>query len=201
LDADVARLSVSTSADHTCATKIDGSVVCWGDNSAGQLGDGTTVDRGAPVAVDVDWQGQPFGDAVELCASPRFTCARKSDGSAWCWGNVSPRPRRLPLGAPVGPGGMACGRRHACFAAVDGTVWCAGENDSGQIGAGAGAGFTLSVQVPGIDEVVRINAGRTHTCATRADGTLWCWGADSGLFSTALSSTPTEIPLAIPSAP
>jgi hypothetical protein len=56
-------------------------VVCWGNNSAGQLGDGTQVDRGTPVTV------QGISSAVEVATGGVFTCARTAAGDAKCWGS------------------------------------------------------------------------------------------------------------------
>lgn len=63
-----------------CARLRDGSVACWGDNSVGQVGDGSTADRRSPVLVP------GLTDVIGLAASPTFVCARIADGTARCWG-------------------------------------------------------------------------------------------------------------------
>lgn len=67
---------------HTCATKTDGSMWCWGKNSDGQIGDGTKANATTPKQVlNID-------NASSVTAiGYNHTCATKSDGSAWCWGN------------------------------------------------------------------------------------------------------------------
>jgi alpha-tubulin suppressor-like RCC1 family protein len=45
----VLELATGAVSGHQCARKADGSVLCWGSNARGQLGDGTTVDRSTPV--------------------------------------------------------------------------------------------------------------------------------------------------------
>ncbi|MNR32161.1 Regulator of chromosome condensation (RCC1) repeat protein [compost metagenome] len=55
-------------------------MVCWGENGAGQLGDGSTTQRNTPVAVP------GLNDATSLAVGYGFSCALKADGSAACWG-------------------------------------------------------------------------------------------------------------------
>jgi len=67
---------------HVCVLAGDGSLWCWGDNKYGQLGDGTTASRTAPVQVTA-----LGSDVVQVSAGEAYTCAVKRDGSAWCWGS------------------------------------------------------------------------------------------------------------------
>jgi hypothetical protein len=64
--------SVSAGADYTCALKTDRSLWCWGDNSGGQLGDGTTADSPVPVQVPVSGQAT---DWATVSAGYNHTCA------------------------------------------------------------------------------------------------------------------------------
>src|SRR5262249_10343745 len=74
---------VALGYSHTCARKIDGTLWCWGDNSSGQLGDGTTVNKSSPVQIGAG----TLGSAVaEVALGSYHTCARKTDGTLWCWG-------------------------------------------------------------------------------------------------------------------
>jgi hypothetical protein len=195
--AGVARVISSSVSAHTCAVKSDGTAWCWGRNANGQLGDGTRNDRYAPVQVTQDELGRPFGDVTDMCTARSSTCARKSDGTLWCWGAGQPAlPRRLA--DDVAPGGLGCGEQHTCYVDTDAHVWCFGANGHGQLGVNTGGVPVVAPrQVPGVEAVSFVNAGRTHTCATRVDGRLVCWGRDPGqaqpLFPVALSSRPTEI--------
>lgn len=66
---------------HSCLLRDDGAVYCWGDNTDGKLGDGTTVGKSVPTLV----QGLPLG-AVSIGAGEYHTCAVLKDDSVWCWG-------------------------------------------------------------------------------------------------------------------
>jgi len=139
-------------SSHTCAANATGSTRCWGDNSAGQLGDGTTTDRLTPALA-----GGPSLERVS--GGNRFTCGLTPAGAAYCWG-INTRGELgigtttaagIGVGTPtavVGPGGgtaltftsLSAGADHACARAGDGNVYCWGENVFGQLGY-PGQGF------------------------------------------------------------
>jgi alpha-tubulin suppressor-like RCC1 family protein len=75
--------SVSAGQSHTCAVTVDGTLWCWGDNSEGQLGDGTEDSESTPVAVG---SGQTW---TMVAAGISHTCALATGGSLWCWGDNS----------------------------------------------------------------------------------------------------------------
>jgi alpha-tubulin suppressor-like RCC1 family protein len=72
---------VASSYDHTLALASDGTVWAWGENSAGQLGDGTTQSRGVPVQVS------GLNGVVALATAYSYSLAMKGDGTVWAWGN------------------------------------------------------------------------------------------------------------------
>ncbi len=75
--------TVSAGLNHTCAVRADGRVFCWGDGTAGQLGDRNASYQSQAVAV------YGLTDAVAVAAGYAATCALKSDGTVWCWGDGS----------------------------------------------------------------------------------------------------------------
>lgn len=184
-------IAVAAGDAHSCAIKSGGSIWCWGKNDKGQLGNGTMNDALVPSQV-VDNNGIAVGGAVELAAGANFTCARKSDGTALCWGAndvgqlgtgdakmANPVPSLIALSMITT---LGAGQRHACAALQSGTLWCWGANDSGQLGPGAPGGSSMPSQA--VDKgnqpimAVAVAGGVSHTCAVRPDHTLWCWGSD-----------------------
>jgi alpha-tubulin suppressor-like RCC1 family protein len=151
----------SDGAKHTCALRANG-VVCWGLNDVGQLGaDPATVPlrafAGAPVAATAG--------AVAIGVAERVTCAVKSDATVVCWGSdlaalgdggtassFVPAPVRGPAGVGLltGVAAIAPGARHACALKTDGTVWCWGKNDRGQLGDGTKVDSAFPVKVVGL---------------------------------------------------
>jgi alpha-tubulin suppressor-like RCC1 family protein len=79
-----AASAIAAGAWHTCALSTAGAVYCWGNNSNGRLGDGTTTTRLSPVLVD----GLTSG-VVAIAVGSSHSCALKTDGSVWCWGQNS----------------------------------------------------------------------------------------------------------------
>lgn len=132
--------SIAAGGHHTCALLMEGTVMCWGYNLYGQLGDGTTKDSRVPVQV------LGLGVATGLAAGFGHTCALV-DGGVRCWGSNA----RGQLGSgsigtdsndPTEVGGLsagvtavAAGHVHTC-AVADGKMFCWGSNDFGQLGTG-----------------------------------------------------------------
>jgi alpha-tubulin suppressor-like RCC1 family protein len=91
----------------------------------------------------------------------------------------------------------ALGRRHGCYVARDGSVWCAGQNTRSQLGLDATSDGSTELRRVEIDEVAAASAGRNHTCALRRSGEVWCWGAGEdgqlGHGVTASSAIPVRV--------
>lgn len=154
----------------------------------GQLGFGTTdpVRMTTPTLVLDTAGGAPMAGATQLATASYATCARKTDGSVWCWGSneqgqlgdgtsthrFSPI-ETLPSGSVES---VAAGARHMCAVRTDATAWCWGENGRGQLGDGTTMGRSAPVMVASLAGVAWVAGGRFHTCARRIDGVLVCWG-------------------------
>lgn len=74
-------VGLALSQRHACALFLSGTVQCWGANDAGQLGDGTMLDRDEPAPV------VGIEDAVQIDVGVDFSCARLASGAVWCWGS------------------------------------------------------------------------------------------------------------------
>jgi len=125
---------------HTAAIKTDNSLWCWGTNNEGQLGINNITNRSSPV------QTLSGGNVWKFVAcGANHTAAIKLDGTLWIWGmndhgqlgDNSNTPRSSPVQTISGGTNwkyVACGFRHTAAVKVDGSVWCWGLNDFGQLG-------------------------------------------------------------------
>jgi len=175
--------SVSVGGHHTCAIKTDGSLWCWGHNGYGQVGDGTNINKYSPTPVP----GMSSG-VSSISLGWYHSCAIKTDGSLWCWGNNeygqlgdgSYENKNSPVQImPSGVSSVSAGGHHTCAVKTDGSLWCWGDNSYGQIGNGT-LGGSVSEPVQVIPSgVSSVSSGWFHTCAVKQDGSLWCWG-DNG---------------------
>ena len=175
-------IAVSPGYGHACAVRDDGSVWCWGGNAHGQLGDGTTTDHAGPVQV------ASLHDVGTVASGLFHTCAVRNDGTVWCWGRqldperpaVEARsvdqtmPTQVPNIANVVT--IAAGDTHDCALRTDGSVWCWGRNENGQLGDGSIHNRVEPVAVSTATRAIAIVAGAAHTCAVLADRTMQCWG-------------------------
>jgi alpha-tubulin suppressor-like RCC1 family protein len=161
--------SLSAGASHTCGLGLDGKVMCWGDNSAGQLGIKTSRRlRFAPGVVTA------VTSAKSVSAGNAFSCALGDDGAVSCWGKAptgAPRVTQLHLRA------LSAGATSACGITDRGRLACWG-GDATALTAPRGIAFPAEQQSAG-DEYVQIASGSSHSCAVTTRERLVCWG-DNG---------------------
>ncbi|MEZ5118982.1 MAG: hypothetical protein R2686_03630 [Candidatus Nanopelagicales bacterium] len=178
--------SISAGGDHTCLLVDDGSIRCWGDNSAGQLGDGTLAPTEVSTVVGVS-------DAIAVSAGRQHSCAIRSDRSVVCWGygnngelgnndtinSGTPVPVALGLDKAFT---LSSGDGFSCASLLGGRVKCWGLGNAGQMGDGAANTINkVPVQVTGVTTALSVSAGSGAACASLVDGTGRCWGFnDSG---------------------
>ena len=190
--------SVAAGADHSLAVLADGSVVAWGHNGYGQLGDGTSTRRPYPVPVR-DGFGDPVMGVAAVAAGARHSLALLDDGTVLAWGyngngqlgdgtttsKSNPTRVRDSAGLPLrGILAIAAGEYFSLALRSDGTVWAWGYNGYGQLGddtttARAIPQRVLGVHARPISGVLAIAAGFNHALAVRADGTLLGWGRNT----------------------
>ncbi len=202
---------IATGYAHSCALLADKTVKCWGDNSSGQLGNGTTnlVANTTPVAVSgID--GTTV-QATAIAAGYFHTCALLSNKTVKCWGyngagqlgNGTTSSSTTPVavsgidGTTEQATAIAAGYFHTCALLADSTVKCWGHNQYGQLGNGATGQSSTPVAVSGISTATKIAAGGQRSCALLASNQVQCWGDNSsgqlGNGTTTQSSTPVTV--------
>ncbi len=202
-------IAVVAGYHHSCAILADHTGRCWGWNNQGELGDGTTTDRSAPVPVS--------GSQQRRCH--RFQrrpahCARLDNGSIRCWGDnelgqlgdgtTTDRHSPVTVTGIFTATAIAAGHSHTCALLADHTLRCWGHNYFGSVGDGTIVDRRTPVKVVGISTATAITTGAGQSCSILADGSAWCWG--EGEFGQLGNGTPTPrqlTPIAVirPSAP
>jgi alpha-tubulin suppressor-like RCC1 family protein len=199
---------VSAGNGFTCAVRGDGTVLCWGDNTANELGRPAMKPCGAAMTPcdQVPDGVEGVSGAVQVSAARHHACARTGDGKILCWGEnqhgelgigsfASPAlPQPVAgIGAAVDVSAALEGKA-TCAASMAGWVWCWGNNFGGALGhfpdAGPGAadvpcmagdGNPCSPKpapVGGIAGALQVWSGGSAGCAAEGPGSFACWGYD-----------------------
>ena len=181
-------IDISAGGEHTCAVLDNGSVMCWGRDNYGQIGDGTS---GGQRVSPTHTVGLPR-PAVAVEVGMDFSCALLNNGSVMCWGRGS--GGRLGNGGtsnsaqPVYTDPMPGGRKavaidishyHTCAVLDDGNVACWGSGGGGRLGTGSNNGEsspTLANYFSSTNQAVDVALGRYTGCALMANGSVTCWG-------------------------
>jgi alpha-tubulin suppressor-like RCC1 family protein len=199
--------TVAGGADHTCGTQSDGTLWCWGVNSSGAIGQGNVASGyRTPTRVGAaDWRSVTVGWGS--------SCGLKTDNTLWCWGDNTE--------AQLGRGGRSnsettpalvngtgnwrtvhAGFYHQCAIKHDNTLWCWGNNTTGQLGRAGTSDFEGTAAQVGGAVWSTVGGGSGHTCGIQTDNTLWCWGTNSsGQLATGdvtSRSTPTKVTATTP---
>jgi alpha-tubulin suppressor-like RCC1 family protein len=181
----VAEMAAGT--NHTCVTRTDGSVLCWGANNTGQLGVPGVLSSAVPVLTAEALLGGEGLRATHIDASAH-TCALREDGNAVCWGEnatgaSTPGLPSLDAAVPtlvnlatnwVQPavgGGFTCIAQGSEFLAT-----CFGSNNRGQL---TGVATPGPVNVEALFNFAEIDAATSHVCGRTATGDMYCWGENA----------------------
>ncbi len=189
---------VCDSPGHVAA---GGSTTCWDLNQQAQcVGSGYDGRRGDGCSVFTCSASETpntvlnLTEVKQLAVGQQHTCARRADGTAWCWGsnsyqnlsdgtfNLSSTPVQVqrsdgqPLTQLIQ---LSIGAYHTCALQQGGIVWCWGYNGSLQTGAPSSEFTTAARQVADLPQAAWVDAGAGSSCAVSTQGQVWCWGDNS----------------------
>ncbi len=193
--------SITAGVLGACAIDLAGAAGCWGDNTNGQLGDGTTTNAASPVAV----RGGLRFRSIEVGSG--HTCGVTTTGVGYCWGgngagqigDSSTVVAALPSAVAGGHqwSSIAVGDFHSCGLDQAGVAWCWGLNANGRLGDSSAIAKILPVAVAGGHRFTALTAGASHTCGLRSDHQVLCWGAGAngrlGVGGTTEQRVPTVV--------
>jgi alpha-tubulin suppressor-like RCC1 family protein len=176
-------IALEAGTTHACAIRAGGAVYCWGSNTRGQIGDGTTTNQSQPTPVGA-------GPWLSVSAGSEHTCAVGADHTLWCWGldtsrqlgdgkttNSSVPVQEKTLG--VDWASVSAGNAYTCGVKLDGSRWCWGSNTLGQGGDGTTTAILQPKAGDPATDWARVDAGDFAACGLRTGGALWCWGDGS----------------------
>ena len=188
---------------HSVALLADGTVWAWGDNTYGQLGDGTSTGSAVPVQV------VGLTDIVSIASGEYHCLAVRSDGTVWAWGrnqygqigdgSTTNRTSPVLVAGLTNVVAVSGGAQHSMALRSDGSVWAWGHNGYGQVGISHMVYPHEPVQVPGLSGVSAIACGGFHSLCVTADGIVWAWGQNNdgqlgrGTFDGGANETPQAV--------
>jgi alpha-tubulin suppressor-like RCC1 family protein len=184
---------IFAAGNDTCAVLTDGTVACWGDNSAGQLGDCTTGSRSTPAVIpDLQTESAPSMSPHRMCVDA-LEMAVIADSAVACWGPGPPTFVRGATSLSVVADDHGCGT-------AGGHVVCWGDNSQGQLGDGTTTSSQAAVTVADLPTDLFPFVVPGVSCAAQLNtqgGGLWCWGGNAhgqvGDGTTANRSRPVKL--------
>jgi alpha-tubulin suppressor-like RCC1 family protein len=174
--------AVAAGGRHSLALLANGTVLAWGDNEFGQLGDGSTELAAVPVAVS-DLTG-----VKAIAAGENHSLALLGNGTVMAWGDnesgqlgdASTQESEVPVAVKglTDVRAIAAGGDHSLALLANGTVMAWGDNQSGQLGNGTTKSSAVPVAVKGLSGVTSISAGGEFSLALLGKGTVEAWGSN-----------------------
>lgn len=173
-------------AAYGCGVTTAGAVMCWGNNSVGELGVGDFENRNSPSLVPLSEH------ATQVTAGGDHACALMTSGTIYCWGDNS--VGQLGNGStvnspiPVLVGGsdrfvqVSAGGSHTCALDNHGVVLCWGRNRLGELGRGTWSVNQANPTPAPVESGVQYKAvdlTASHSCAVAFTGDAYCWGANT----------------------
>ena len=176
---------VAAGGEHSLALLSDGTVMAWGDNGNGQLGNGSRTSSDVPVAV------KGLTGVTAVSAGNLFSVALLSGGTVMTWGyngngelgdgTYSDSDVPVHVSGLTGDTAVAAGCQHVLALLSNGTDSSWGDNEDGQLGDGseASGSSNVPVQVQGLTGATALSAGYQHSLALLSSGAVMAWG-DNG---------------------
>jgi len=189
-----------TPAPFACAIRTTGTLWCWGDNSAGQLGINSTAPAGAPTQVGAlsTWSDVSVG-AASSCGIAGGTMQCWGAGGLGQIGNDDVANRLVPTAVSGGGAwsSASVGDQQACGIRTDASLWCWGANNLGQLGIGSVVSRKVPTRVGTDADWIQVSAGGIASCGIRTGGLLFCWGGSPngqvGDGTTSIRTSPIRI--------
>lgn len=177
----VQAIASSLRGDNSYAIRADGSVIAWGDNQFGQVGNGTTGSyQAAPVIVS------NVSATVGVAGGSSTGFAWNASGAAWAWGyngngrlgdgTTLQRTTPSAIASPMPLQAISAGGSHTLGISANGTPLAWGWNGAGQLGDGTMTSHAAPSGVPNLAAANAIGAGANFSAAVLADGSVWAWG-------------------------
>ncbi len=176
----------------------------WGQNTYGELGQGSGVHLSSPVQLGslIAWSSSTGGT--------RHTITIKIDGSLWTWGDnatygqlglgdLIPRSSPVQIGSLTSWEPILAGDDHSLITGANRTLWSWGKNTDGQLGLADVAHRSLPVQIGSLTNWSFVSSGGRFSHAIKTDGTLWAWGGQAadygalGLGDNTDRSSPVQV--------
>lgn len=191
------RLTIGSA--QVCALDGSGAAFCWGPN-LGLVGDGTTIQRFAPVAVGGSLR------FTDIAAGGGHTCAVTAGGEAWCWGrnangqlgDGTTTDRLMPVRVETTQRftQVVAAGRFTCGLSEGGATWCWGDGPD-PWGSFTAQAVTTPTLLAGAPPFAKLAAGYTNACGLSLEGEAWCWGYSPPRFQEQflplVNSGPTRI--------
>jgi alpha-tubulin suppressor-like RCC1 family protein len=174
------------SSESSYGIKNDGTLWAWGENSKGQLGDGTTIRRTVPtqIGTDTNWL------SISELQTGRHVLGLKTNGTLWAWGQKDPMlglgpvdPLAYPyilvptqVGSDTNWSKIATNFNSSYAIKTNGTLWAWGNNTGGNLGLGNYTNYNVPTQIGVETNWETIISGYSHMFATKTNGQVWGWG-------------------------
>jgi alpha-tubulin suppressor-like RCC1 family protein len=206
--------AISVNNHHSCALTNTSTAYCWGLNTHGQLGNGTTINSNIPSLVTMP-ASTTFTKITTGGHDGRyFSCALSASNNAYCWGNNlrgylgngttvdSTIPTAVTMPASTTFTAIDAGSDMVCTLSSTQVAYCWGSGDLGN-GVASLSTTPVAVTMPSGVTFTAIETGSMHTCALSTSNNSYCWGSNlfgqlgNNTIDDSLVPIPTSMPVSV----